>query len=94
MGRKPNKEPKAPKAPKKSKDDTSGVPQEPAQSAAEQAATPATPAQQSGSSVPSPLPVFEGSQVTEVLQENVNGKWHHCKLSNGTTAHVPIELFK
>lgn len=40
-----------------------------------------------------PLPLFEGARVLEVLEENVNGKWNHCKMSDGTTKHVPLELF-
>lgn len=39
------------------------------------------------------LPKYENAQVVEVLQENVNGKFHHCKMSDGTTKHIPIELF-
>lgn len=40
-----------------------------------------------------PLPFYEGSQVIAILAKNVQGKWHHCKMSDGTTKHVPLELF-
>ena len=40
------------------------------------------------------LPTFENAQVVEVLEENViSGRFHHCKMSDGTTKHVPVELF-
>ena len=40
------------------------------------------------------LPRFENAQVLEILERDVNKQWHHCKMDDGTTKHVPIELFK
>ncbi len=39
------------------------------------------------------LPVFEGAQVIAILEEDVNGTFKHCKMSDGTTRHVPNHLF-
>lgn len=40
------------------------------------------------------FPTFEGAKVTAVLKENdVNG-FHSCKMSDGTTKHVPVSLFE
>jgi hypothetical protein len=40
------------------------------------------------------FPIYEGAQVVAIIEENVNGLFHHCAMSDGTTKHVPIELFK
>ena len=40
-----------------------------------------------------PLPKYNGAQVVEVYEEGFIGKFHRCKMSDGTTADVPIELF-
>lgn len=37
------------------------------------------------------LPMFEGAQVTRILDEF--GSFNHCKMSDGTTKHVPKSLF-
>lgn len=52
-----------------------------------QAATPNETANEIG------FPLFEGAQVVQILEENVNGMWHSCAMSDGTTKHVPIALF-
>jgi hypothetical protein len=40
-----------------------------------------------------PLPRYNGAQVVEVMEEGFIGRFHRCKMSDGTTADVPIELF-
>lgn len=41
------------------------------------------------------LPSYEGANVIEILEQNaVGGRFNHCKMSDGTTKHVPIELFE
>lgn len=37
---------------------------------------------------------FEGAQVTAILGYGSNETHFHCSLSDGTTKHVPKELFK
>ncbi len=37
------------------------------------------------------LPRYENAQVTEILSEGTTH--HHCKMDDGTTKHVPVELF-
>ena len=40
------------------------------------------------------FPKFEGVQVTAILDDGKENDTHyHCSLANGTTAHVPKELF-
>lgn len=41
----------------------------------------------------SAFPVYEGVQVTEVLQIGVNNTWNRCKMADGTTRDVPMKLF-
>lgn len=36
---------------------------------------------------------FEGAEVVEVLSEGHTDWANHCKMSDGTTRHVPKELF-
>lgn len=36
---------------------------------------------------------FEGGYVVDILDTNVPN-FRHCKMSDGTTRHVPEELFK
>ena len=41
------------------------------------------------------LPRFEGAQVVSIKEANVaGGQFHHCQMDNGTTMHVPVELFQ
>ena len=71
-------------------------PQEPVQESVQESVAPdvhPVPPQEETVSVPKTFPAYEGKQVVEILEENVNGQWHHCKLSDGTTAHVPVNLF-
>jgi len=53
----------------------------------------AKPAEESVEEKGKPLPVYDGAQVLEVIQENTPEGWHHCRMSDGTTKHVPVELF-
>lgn len=39
------------------------------------------------------LPSYENAQVIQILQENTPEGFHHCKMSDGTTKHVPVGLF-
>lgn len=40
------------------------------------------------------MPIWENKQVVEVLDDGKETETHfHCKLSDGTTAHVPKKLF-
>lgn len=39
-------------------------------------------------------PMFEGAQVVDLVTENVNGRWHRCTMTDGTTKDVPVELFR
>jgi hypothetical protein len=50
------------------------------------------PAPEAVETTPAPTPVmFEGASVVEVVEEG--DKFHLCKMSDGTTKHVPAELF-
>jgi len=40
------------------------------------------------------LPTYEGVQVIAIIEKNVNDLFNHCAMADGTTKHVPIELFK
>lgn len=37
------------------------------------------------------LPIFENARVVAIL--STGEKFNHCKMSDGTTKHVPVELF-
>ena len=47
---------------------------------------------QTVSEAPVALPKYNGVQILEVLSPIENG-FVHCKMDNGTTMHVPEEIF-
>lgn len=40
------------------------------------------------------LPFYENARVLEILQHDTPEGWHHCRMSDGTTKHVPVSLFE
>ncbi len=40
------------------------------------------------------LPSFEGAEVVAILDYGAIEGFKHCKMSDGTTKHVPSNLFK
>ena len=70
-------------------------PRKPKKAQAPAAAQEGTATQDTATAGPAPvavvLPRYENAEVTEILSEGTTH--HHCKMSDGTTKHVPVELF-